>query len=375
MADIVISYKKADRERIALLISSLEARGFTVWWDYEIETGHDWVETILRQIDSAASVIGVWSRNSVTPDGLFAPNEQGLQYVAVEHRRAASKLAPVLLDARYVPTEFSQFQACDLSQWNGQPDHPEWLKLVGRLEDLASPRWVAFRLQSLKAELQNEARLRKIAQQHLGDALHRFEQESQKNTTTDARIQWLTDRLEEARTELERMKTAPSQGLKSGAGYVHHPIELTVSTISNFVVDPHWRLWAGLLTKTVMAAFINALVGKAWFLNSSLITIRDYSTYGFGWALLLTLSCGVGPAVVFTVGGFIERGIGGSVAPLLATFVTLFLVGAVLGSIAWLFDLEFFVSRMTFLLTSSGLAAILTFMRERFRPSWFDWKR
>jgi TIR domain len=365
MADIVISYKKADRERLALLISSLEARGFTVWWDYEIETGHDWFETILRQIDSATSVIGVWSRNSVTPDGRFAPNEQGLQYVAVEHRRAVSKLAPVLLDIDRVPTEFSQFQACDLSQWNGEREHPEWLKLVSRVEELASPRWIAFRLQTLKAELQNEVRLRKIAQQHLGDALHRLEQESQKNTTTDARIQWLTARLEEARTELERMKTEPLQGLKNGA----------VSRVfSNFPVAPGWRLWPGLLTKSVIAAFINALVGRAWFLNSGEITIRDHDRYGFVWVLLLTLYCGVGPAVVFAVGGFTERGMSGSVAPLLATIVTLFLVGAVLGSIAFVFNVEFFVSRMTFLLTASGLAAILTFMREGFRPSWFDWK-
>src|SRR5262245_7145880 len=117
MADVVFSYKKADRDRLGILIQGLEAKGFTVWWDYEIETGGDWFDAILRQIDTTPCVVGVWSKNSVTPDGRFVANHQGMQYVAVEHRRAASKLAPVLLEPDSVPSEFSQFQAADLSGW------------------------------------------------------------------------------------------------------------------------------------------------------------------------------------------------------------------------------------------------------------------
>ena len=36
MADLFVSYARADRARVAPLVAALEAEGWSVWWDPEI---------------------------------------------------------------------------------------------------------------------------------------------------------------------------------------------------------------------------------------------------------------------------------------------------------------------------------------------------
>ncbi|NOX96384.1 MAG: TIR domain-containing protein, partial [Alphaproteobacteria bacterium] len=39
MPDIFISYARADRDRIEMLSSALERKGYSVWWDRDIAGG------------------------------------------------------------------------------------------------------------------------------------------------------------------------------------------------------------------------------------------------------------------------------------------------------------------------------------------------
>ncbi|GAM98045.1 high-affnity carbon uptake protein Hat/HatR [alpha proteobacterium U9-1i] len=165
MADIFVSYKKDDKARVEPLVRALESQGFTVWWDYEIETGGDWLQQILKEIDVARAVIGVWSQQSVTADGCFAVSRGStISYVDREHARAQTKLAPVLLDRVRTPFEYEKIQAADLTDWGGDANHPGFRQVVARIEQLALPLWVERKLLAANAAADTERRRREAAE-------------------------------------------------------------------------------------------------------------------------------------------------------------------------------------------------------------------
>ena len=46
MADIFISYAKADKDNARMLAEALEDRGWSVWWDSKIPTGREFDDVI-----------------------------------------------------------------------------------------------------------------------------------------------------------------------------------------------------------------------------------------------------------------------------------------------------------------------------------------
>jgi hypothetical protein len=116
MAQIFVSYKTEDRERVRHLVEALRAAGFDTWWDQDIPPGGGWRETIAGQLDSAELCIVAWSRASVGEGGRF---------VREEAERAAGRGAylGVLIDPVMPPFGFAEWQAIDLSAWMGaRPD-------------------------------------------------------------------------------------------------------------------------------------------------------------------------------------------------------------------------------------------------------------
>ena len=65
MADIFISYARADRGIAKQLASSLAARGYHVWWDAELVGSDDFRDVIFDELTLAKAVIVIWSENSV----------------------------------------------------------------------------------------------------------------------------------------------------------------------------------------------------------------------------------------------------------------------------------------------------------------------
>ena len=127
MADVFISYASPDRERARLLADGLEQQGLSVWWDREIQPGRPFDDAIEEALNSALSVIVLWSHASVKSD-----------WVKAEAGEAAEKrvLVPALIDRTRIPLRFRQFQAADLTAWNGATNDPEFCKLLvslGRL--------------------------------------------------------------------------------------------------------------------------------------------------------------------------------------------------------------------------------------------------
>jgi hypothetical protein len=65
MADIFLSYAKADRNLAQHLAALLETQGRTTWWDTDIAIEQSSRDTINRELESAHKVVVLWSKASI----------------------------------------------------------------------------------------------------------------------------------------------------------------------------------------------------------------------------------------------------------------------------------------------------------------------
>src|SRR5262245_47700092 len=86
MADIFISYAKADHALALKLSAFLEAEGWSVWWDQSLGAADLYRDEIMKQLAAARAVITIWTENSVKSDWVRA--EAG-------RAKAEGKLIPV----------------------------------------------------------------------------------------------------------------------------------------------------------------------------------------------------------------------------------------------------------------------------------------
>ncbi|NOX81414.1 MAG: TIR domain-containing protein [Alphaproteobacteria bacterium] len=113
MADIFISYARADRDRIEKLATALEVEDYSVWWDRHIAGGEEFSDEIEKQLAAAKAVIVVWSAEAIKS-----------RWVKDEAVAAADagKLIPVTIDGIAAPMGFRQFHLIDLSAWGNKTD-------------------------------------------------------------------------------------------------------------------------------------------------------------------------------------------------------------------------------------------------------------
>jgi hypothetical protein len=97
LQQVVISYKREDRELAAALAEELRNRGHVVWWDFDLRGGDDYRKRIKRAIDDSDRVIVLWSQNSITSE--FVIDE------AAEAKQQG-KLLPVSVDGSEPPLGF-----------------------------------------------------------------------------------------------------------------------------------------------------------------------------------------------------------------------------------------------------------------------------
>ncbi len=114
MADVFISYASEDRERAAKLANALGERGWSVWWDRKIVAGQAFDQVIERELETAKSVVVLWSIHSVESE--WVKNEAS----AASERRV---LVPALIDSVKLPLEFRRKQTADLIGWDGDLSH------------------------------------------------------------------------------------------------------------------------------------------------------------------------------------------------------------------------------------------------------------
>ena len=112
MADVFVSYARADKARVAPLVAAIEAKGWSVWWDPEISPGKEFDDEIDTELQAAKAVLVVWTPTSVVS-----------RWVRGEARDAAERgiLVPVRFDQARLPIDVRAIHTTDLDEWNEDP--------------------------------------------------------------------------------------------------------------------------------------------------------------------------------------------------------------------------------------------------------------
>ena len=127
MADVFVSYARADKARVAPLVAAIEAKGWSVWWDPEISPGQEFDDQIDAEIDAAKAVVVVWTPVSVVS-----------RWVRGEAREAAERgiLVPVRFEQARLPMDVRAIHTTDLDDWGEDPGSPsaqECLRALGTM--------------------------------------------------------------------------------------------------------------------------------------------------------------------------------------------------------------------------------------------------
>ncbi|HEV2599734.1 YARHG domain-containing protein [Sphingopyxis sp.] len=127
MVDVFISYSRDNKARVADIAAAVTAAGYDVWWDAELPPHRSYGDVIAEKIGSAKAAIVVWSHTSAASEWVRAEADVA---------RNQKKLVQTAIDDVMPPLPFNQIQFADLSDWNGDPDHRGWRKVLMSLEEL-----------------------------------------------------------------------------------------------------------------------------------------------------------------------------------------------------------------------------------------------
>ena len=131
MADIFISYARADQDMARRLADAVRALGYSVWWDQDLPPHLSYGDVITREIGSAAATIVIWSRAAAASEWVRAEADLA---------RNARKLVQTAIDDTDPPLPFNQIQFASLAGWQGEgadPEHPGWRKVRDSLAALS----------------------------------------------------------------------------------------------------------------------------------------------------------------------------------------------------------------------------------------------
>jgi len=124
MADVFVSYARSDKARVAPLVAALEAQGWSVWWDPEIEAGQQFDDQIEAELTAAKAVLVVWTPTSVAS-----------RWVRGEAREAADRgvLVPARFDGARLPMDVRAIHTTDLDGWAENPASAQFQALLKAL--------------------------------------------------------------------------------------------------------------------------------------------------------------------------------------------------------------------------------------------------
>ena len=101
MADIFISYKREDQSKVHELAKRLESEGWSVWWDYNIDTGERFRNVIQDELTNARCIIVIWSALSLKSRFIIDDAKEGL---------SKNILIPISFDNSIPPLGFREIQ-------------------------------------------------------------------------------------------------------------------------------------------------------------------------------------------------------------------------------------------------------------------------
>jgi hypothetical protein len=133
MAEVFVSYSRANRDRIVTVSDALEGSGYSVWWDKQLKPGDDYAMLIEEQIDASKCVVVAWSETARQSLWVRAEANEALD---------AGKLVQIRLDKAKLPLPFSALNHLDFSGWAGVRTDEVWTTLDGRVRRRLNGEWV-----------------------------------------------------------------------------------------------------------------------------------------------------------------------------------------------------------------------------------------
>lgn len=128
MADVFLSYARADLEKAERIKEGLEAAGLTVFFDVEGLDGGDVFPDVLdREVKGAGAVVSLWSPHALTRPWVKQECSVGLK------RKCLIPAAIEPLGELDVPVAFEGMQVVDLTGFHGNIETPEWRQLLRAL--------------------------------------------------------------------------------------------------------------------------------------------------------------------------------------------------------------------------------------------------
>jgi hypothetical protein len=124
MADVFVSYSRADHARVEMLVRALEAHSVTVWWDRSLEQGADFGRLIRDEIHAAKACIVCWSASAADSQWVRAEADEG------SHQ---NKYVGVLIASGRAPLPFNTMNNANLQPWNGAANDLQFLNMLAEV--------------------------------------------------------------------------------------------------------------------------------------------------------------------------------------------------------------------------------------------------
>jgi len=124
MADVFLSYARADFGEAKSLAKRLRDAGFSLWFDEDLPAHRSFSEVIEEQLEAARSVFVIWSKESVASQWVRSEANRG---------RERGALVQVRVDEARLPMPFDQIHCADLGSWNGDENSPAWQSVIAGL--------------------------------------------------------------------------------------------------------------------------------------------------------------------------------------------------------------------------------------------------
>jgi hypothetical protein len=124
MADVFLSFKHTDRDRVTLIAEKLQGLGYSVWLRPAPGAEAPDSANAARELRAAKCILACWSQASSGCAELRA--EAG-------EARARGVLAACRLDATTPPPPFDRVRCEDISDWLGESRHTGWLQLCATI--------------------------------------------------------------------------------------------------------------------------------------------------------------------------------------------------------------------------------------------------
>ena len=128
MADVFVSYARADEDAAVRVADALRADGYQVWRDDELPAHRAYADVIEERLSSAKAVVVLWSAEAARSQWVRAEADSA---------RSSGTLVQATLDGNIPPLPFNQIQCADLADWDGNGDAPGWRKLKASVAALA----------------------------------------------------------------------------------------------------------------------------------------------------------------------------------------------------------------------------------------------